>query len=138
MWSSRCGPQMASIQWKSSRCDSRRVNPHLTSSASISGFSSNGSLVAHYAKESSKQLAAGIMTLGDRGYKQLSRYCSELLPDSNRSLQSGSLVWKVNRTVNGHLTDAENVGMVPNFFLYYAQVNLILCVYIYIYRHTGL
>ncbi|EOY12607.1 Autophagy 18 F isoform 4 [Theobroma cacao] len=86
-----------------------RVSPqHLTPSASFSGFSSNGSLVAHYAKESSKQLAAGIVTLGDIGYKKLSRY----LPDSYNSLQSGSPGSKANGIVNGHLPDAENIGMV--------------------------
>ncbi|THG11938.1 hypothetical protein TEA_028335 [Camellia sinensis var. sinensis] len=90
-----------------------RVCPqHLTPSASFSGSSSNGSLVAHYAKESSKQLAAGIVTLGDMGYKKLSRYYSELLPDSNNSAQSGSPGLKINGTVNGHFPDAENVGMV--------------------------
>ncbi|KAJ8763665.1 hypothetical protein K2173_003137 [Erythroxylum novogranatense] len=75
---------------------------HLRPSASFSGYSSNGSLVAHYAKESSKQLAAGIATLGDMGYKKLSRYYSELLPDSNGTIQSG----------NGHLQDADSIGMV--------------------------
>ncbi|GKV45777.1 hypothetical protein SLEP1_g52824 [Rubroshorea leprosula] len=90
-----------------------RVSPeHLTPSASFPGFSSNGSLVAHYAKESSKQLAAGIVTLGDIGYKKLSKYYSELLPDSHNSLQSGSPGWKENGTVNGHLLDPDNIGMV--------------------------
>uniref|UniRef100_A0A2C9ULC0 BCAS3 WD40 domain-containing protein n=1 Tax=Manihot esculenta TaxID=3983 RepID=A0A2C9ULC0_MANES len=52
--------------------NSGRVSPqHLTPSTSFSGSNSNGSLVAHYAKESSKQLAAGIVTLGDMGYKKL-------------------------------------------------------------------
>ncbi|KAI5605666.1 hypothetical protein POPTR_001G417000v4 [Populus trichocarpa] len=89
------------------------INPqHLTSSMSFSGFTSNGSLVAHYAKESSKQLAAGIVTLGDMGYKKLSSYCSELLPDSHGSLQSGNPGWKSNGTVNGHFPDADNIGMV--------------------------
>ncbi|KAH8518447.1 hypothetical protein Peur_037541 [Populus x canadensis] len=89
------------------------INPqHLTSSMSFSGFTSNGSLVAHYAKESSKQLAAGIVTLGDMGYKKLSSYCSELLPDSHGSLQSGNPSWKSNGTVNGHFPDADNIGMV--------------------------
>ncbi|CAL5405677.1 unnamed protein product [Camellia sinensis] len=89
------------------------VSPqHLTPSASFSGSSSNGSLVAHYAKESSKQLAAGIVTLGDMGYKKLSRYFSELLPDSNNSAQSRSPSLKINGTVNGRFPDAENVGMV--------------------------
>ena len=107
-----------------------RVSPqHLTPSAS---FPLNGSMVAHYAKESSKQLAAGLANLGDMGYKTLSRYCSELLPDANNSHQLGSPGWKANGTVNGHLTDADNVGMVciiksificswnayvPNFFI---------------------
>ena len=66
---------------------------HLTPSASFFVPVSNESLVAH-AKESSKQLAAGIVTLGDMGYKKLSRYYSE----------QGS--------INCHLLDAENVGMV--------------------------
>ncbi|KAE8680196.1 autophagy-related protein 18f-like isoform X3 [Hibiscus syriacus] len=89
--------------------DCGRVSPqHLTPSASFPGFSSNGSLVAHYAKESSKQLAAGIVTLGDMGYKKLSRY----LPDSFNHLQSGSPGWKGNGTVNGHLVDVDNIGMV--------------------------
>ncbi|XP_050217930.1 autophagy-related protein 18f [Mercurialis annua] len=93
--------------------NSGRVSPqHLTPSSSFPGFNSNGSLVAHYAKESSKQLAAGIVTLGDMGYKKLSRYCSELLPDPHSSLQSGSPGWKGNGTLNGHLPDADNIGMV--------------------------
>lgn len=92
-----------------------RVSPqHLTTSASFSGSASNGSLVAHYAKESSKQLAAGIVSLGDIGYKKLSRYCSELLPDSNNLPHSGSPGpgWKANGTVNSYFPDADNVGMV--------------------------
>ncbi|KAJ6293207.1 hypothetical protein OIU78_025233 [Salix suchowensis] len=93
--------------------NSGRVSPqHLTPSVSFSGFTSNGSLVSHYAKESSKQLASGIVTLGDMGYKRLSRYCSELLPDSHGSLQSGSPSWKSNGTVNGYFPDADNIGMV--------------------------
>eukprot|EP00250_Pteridium_aquilinum_P016004 c22885_g1_i1 orf=754-3780(+) len=57
-----------------------RVSPqHLTPSPGVSPSTSpaNGSLVAHYAKESSKQFAAGIVTLGDLGYKAFSRYCTE-------------------------------------------------------------
>ncbi|KAL5548243.1 hypothetical protein UlMin_003474 [Ulmus minor] len=90
--------------------NSGRVSPqHLTPSVS---FPSNGSLVAHYAKESSKQLAVGIVTLGDMGYKTLSKYCSELLPDGNISHQLGSPIFKGNGTVNGHLTDLDSIGMV--------------------------
>ncbi|XP_058092283.1 autophagy-related protein 18f-like isoform X2 [Magnolia sinica] len=90
-----------------------RVSPqHLTSNASLSTSPSNGSLVAQYAKESTKQIAAGIVTLGDVGYKKLSRYCSELLPDCNNSVRAGNLNGKTNGTSNGHLPDAENVGTV--------------------------
>ncbi|KAL6975320.1 hypothetical protein U1Q18_024115 [Sarracenia purpurea var. burkii] len=93
--------------------NSGRVSPqHLTPSTSFPGSASNGSLVAHYAKESSKQLAAGIVTLGDMGYKKLSRYYSELLPESNNSSQSGNPGLNFNGAVNGHFPDAENVGMV--------------------------
>ncbi|XP_031485223.1 autophagy-related protein 18g [Nymphaea colorata] len=75
-----------------------RVSPqHLTR------MTSNGSLVAHYAKESSKHLAAGIATIGDMGYKKLSRYCSELLPDSNNSHRA---------RCNGRCPEAEHAGTV--------------------------
>ncbi|GFZ07458.1 autophagy 18 F-like protein [Actinidia rufa] len=114
-----CGPLAVGPRWLAYsgspvvNSNSGRVSPqHLTPSASFSGPTSNGSLVAHYAKESSKQLAAGIVTLGDMGYKKLSRYYSELLPECNNAAQSGNPGWKVNGTVNGHLPDAENVGMV--------------------------
>ncbi|KAE8675498.1 autophagy-related protein 18f-like isoform X3 [Hibiscus syriacus] len=91
----------------SSNCG--RVSPqHLMLSASFPGFSSNGGLVAHYAKESSKQLAAGIVTLGDMGYKKLSKY----LPDSYSSQKTGNPSWKGNGNVNGHFLDTDNIGMV--------------------------
>lgn len=90
----------------------RRVSPqHVTPSPSFPSHSSNGSLVGHLALESSKQLAAGIVTLGDMGYKTLSRYYSELYPESN-NFQSGSGRVKVNGVANGHSLDADNVGMV--------------------------
>ncbi|XP_021758792.1 autophagy-related protein 18f-like [Chenopodium quinoa] len=93
-----------------------RVSPqHLTPSATFSSSESNGNRVAQYAVDSSKHLAAGIVTLGDMGYKKLSRYCSELLPDSNHSVQSGVTGSKVNGAVNGHnghLPDVDSVGMV--------------------------
>lgn len=85
--------------------NSGRVSPqHLMPSASFPGYSSNESMVARYAKESSKQLAAGIVTLGDMGYKKLSKYCSDL--------QSGNPGWKGNGTISNHLPDADNIGMV--------------------------
>ncbi|XP_039057738.1 autophagy-related protein 18f-like [Hibiscus syriacus] len=91
----------------SSNCG--RVSPqHLMPSASFPGFSSTGSLVVHYAKESSKQLAAGIVTLGDMGYKKISKY----LPDSYSSQKSGNPGWEGNGNVNGHFLDTDNIGMV--------------------------
>ncbi|KAL0362777.1 UNVERIFIED_CONTAM: Autophagy-related protein 18f [Sesamum calycinum] len=87
------------------------VSPQcLNPSTSFPCPSSHGNLVAHYAKESSKQLAAGIVTLGDMGYKKLSRYYSELLPEGNHC-QSGTTHEKVHGVANGHLTDADSVGM---------------------------
>ncbi|KAL8506124.1 hypothetical protein ACS0TY_017114 [Phlomoides rotata] len=89
----------------------RRVSPqHLTPSTSFPSQTSNGSLVAHYARESSKQLAAGIVTLGDMGYKKLSRYYSELLPEAN-NYQSGTVHVKVQGIANGNSAAADN-GMV--------------------------
>ncbi|KAI3410625.1 BCAS3 domain-containing protein [Psidium guajava] len=92
--------------------NSGRVTPQpLQSSTSFSGLVSNGSLAAHYAKESSKHLAAGIVTLGDMGYKTLSRYYSELLPDGS-SPQSGNCGRKGAGAINGYPQDANCVGMV--------------------------
>lgn len=123
-----CGPLAVGHRWLAysgspvAVSNSGRVSPqHLAPSSSFAGFSSNGSLVAHYAKESSKQLAVGIVTLGDMGYKKLSRYCSELLPDNNNnSHQLGSPV-----NVNGHMTDADNVGMVCISLLFLFFFNFI-------------
>ncbi|KAL1562928.1 autophagy-related protein 18f-like isoform X2 [Salvia divinorum] len=90
----------------------RRVSPqHVTPSPSLLSHSSSGSLVGHLARESSKQLAAGIVTLGDMGYKKLSRYYSELYPETN-NFQSGSGRLKVNSIADGHSPDDDNVGMV--------------------------
>ncbi|CAN1224179.1 Autophagy-related protein 18f [Linum grandiflorum] len=80
------------------RSNTGRVSPqHLAPSMSLH-------LVSQYAKESSKQLASGIVTLGDKGYKKLTRYCSELLPDSHGLKENGDL--------NGHFRDADKIGMV--------------------------
>ncbi|XP_071692181.1 autophagy-related protein 18f-like [Rutidosis leptorrhynchoides] len=84
-----------------------RVTPqHLTNPGS------NGSVVAHYAKQSSKQLAVGIVTLGDIAYKKLSRYYSEFAPDGTVTQQVNNPIRKDLETHNGHLPDTENIGMV--------------------------
>ncbi|KAK1407051.1 hypothetical protein QVD17_38662 [Tagetes erecta] len=84
------------------------VSPqHLTHSKTFTSSGSNGSIVAHYAKQSSKQLAVGIVTLGDIGYKKLSRYY-----DGNISPHLSEPGRKDRANSNGRLLDTENVGMV--------------------------
>ncbi|CAA7392137.1 unnamed protein product [Spirodela intermedia] len=91
--------------------DSGRVSPeHLAPSTSLPS-SSNGSLVAHYAKESRKQVVSGLVTLGDIGYKKLSKYCSELLPDGS-SGERGTLKLKTNGSIDGYFQDDNSSGMV--------------------------
>lgn len=90
-----------------------RVSPqYLTPSPGVSPSTSpaNGSLdsFAHYAKESSKQLAAGIVSLGDIGYKAFSRYCTEGVG----SPVSGSPFLK--SSCNGH-TDHAGTVIVHDF-----------------------
>ncbi|XP_073104437.1 autophagy-related protein 18g isoform X2 [Elaeis guineensis] len=92
-----------------------RLSPqNLTPSPGVSPSSSpsSGNLVARYAVESSKQLAAGILNLGDMGYKTFSRYCQELLPDGSSSpLSSNSRrVGRLPSTM--HHSEADNAGMV--------------------------
>ncbi|TVU19320.1 hypothetical protein EJB05_35464, partial [Eragrostis curvula] len=93
-----------------------RLSPqNLTPSPGVSPSTSpsSGSLVARYAMESSKQLAAGIINLGDMGYKTLSKYCQELMPDgSNSPLSSspGRRSGKIPSSV--HPLEADNAGMV--------------------------
>lgn len=59
---------------------------------------SSGSLVARYAVESSRHLAAGII-----------KYCQELLPDGSSSPVSSNSGVKVDRVTG---IDADNAGMV--------------------------
>lgn len=91
--------------------NTNRVRPEHLAPAGLP-LSPNVSLVAHIAKESSKQLAAGIVTLGDMGYRKLTKYYSELLPDTNVLIKSGNSSFKSNGAVNGHIPDLENTGMV--------------------------
>ncbi|XP_065861219.1 autophagy-related protein 18g isoform X2 [Euphorbia lathyris] len=112
------GPMAVSPRWLAYASNNplvssnTRLSPqNLTPSPGVSPSTSPGgsSLVARYAMESRKQLAAGIINLGDMGYKTLSKYCQELLPDGSNSPVSSSSGWKVSRLAG---SDMDNAGMV--------------------------
>ncbi|ERN09529.1 autophagy-related protein 18f [Amborella trichopoda] len=89
-----------------------RVSPVCLTCNDSSSTSSVGSSVAHYAKESSKQIASGLAALGDKGCKKLTKYWGEFLPDNNRSMRVGRQTPK-----NGHYgiedaNQAEHAGTV--------------------------
>ena len=89
-----------------------RLSPqNLSPSPGVSPSTSpgSGSLVARYAMESSKQLAAGLINLGDMGCKTFSKYCQERLPDGSNSPVSPNSGWKVGRHAG---SDMDNAGMV--------------------------
>ena len=85
---------------------------------------SSGNLVARYAMESSKHLAAGLINLGDMGYKTLSKYYQEYVPDGSNSPLSSNSNRKVGRL---HSTETDAAGMVSLFI----QDFLIFCIYIF-------
>lgn len=93
--------------------DTGRVSPkHLSSAKSVSVSHPNSGLVANFAKESSKQLAVGLVTLGDIGYRKLSKYYSDFLADDSDSARPGNSSLKLNDTMNEQLSHTEYVGMV--------------------------
>ncbi|KAI3449575.1 hypothetical protein Pfo_006240 [Paulownia fortunei] len=82
-----------------------RVSPKsLASSVSPSTSPGSGTTMARYAVESSKHIAAGLLTLGDMGYKKLSKYYPELLPDS-----PSSPGWKAGKLA---ASEPENAGVI--------------------------
>lgn len=72
-----------------------RLSPQSLTPPGVSPSTSpgSGSLVARYAMESSKQLATGLF---DMGYKTLSKYYQDFIPDGSSSPVSSS-GWKVGR-----------------------------------------
>ncbi|XP_047335698.1 autophagy-related protein 18g-like isoform X2 [Impatiens glandulifera] len=90
-----------------SRLSPKNLNPSQIVNQSSLGSSNN--LVAHYAKESSKHIAAGLINMGDKGYRTVSRYCQELLQDGLSSPTPSTSGWKFGRNVP---PIAENSGMV--------------------------
>ncbi|KAJ9131532.1 hypothetical protein P3X46_035187 [Hevea brasiliensis] len=71
----------------------------------------SGSLMARYAMESSKQIASGLINLGDMGYKTVSRYCQDLIPDGSNSPVYSNSSWKVGRGAT-HSAETDNAGLV--------------------------
>ncbi|KAJ0977624.1 hypothetical protein J5N97_013098 [Dioscorea zingiberensis] len=116
-----CGPMAVGPRWLAYASNNpllsntARLSPqNLTPSPGVSPSTSpgNGSLVARYAMESSKHLAAGILNLGDMGYKTLSKYCQELLPDGSSSPLSTCSSRKVGRLPpSAYPSEADNAGM---------------------------
>ncbi|ESR46467.1 hypothetical protein CICLE_v10000138mg [Citrus x clementina] len=90
-----------------------RLSPQSLTPPSVSPSTSpsNGNLMARYAVESSKQLAAGLINLGDMGYKTLSRYYQDFIPDGSSSPVSSNSSWKVGRNAS-HSSDTDIAGMV--------------------------
>ncbi|GMJ11198.1 homolog of yeast autophagy 18 (ATG18) H [Hibiscus trionum] len=91
-----------------------RLSPqNLTPSPGVSPSTSpsSGSLVARYAMESSKQLAAGLINLGDMGYRTLSKYYQDLVPDGSGSPVSSNSGWKVGRAAS-HSAETDIAGTV--------------------------
>ncbi|KAK6915520.1 BCAS3 domain, partial [Dillenia turbinata] len=90
------------------RLSPRSLTPSSGPSPSTSPI--NGSLVARYAMESSKHLAVGLISLGDMGYKTLSKYCQEILPDGSVSPVSSNSSWKACKS-GLHSTEDDVAGM---------------------------
>ena len=86
---------------------------------------SSGSLVARYAMESSKHLAAGLINLGDMGYKTLSKYYQEFVPDGSNSPLSSNSSRKVGRLAL-HSTETDAAGMVS--LLISGLFNFCICI----------
>ncbi|XWS57601.1 hypothetical protein CRYUN_Cryun09bG0187700 [Craigia yunnanensis] len=86
-------------------------NPTPSPGVSPSTSPSSGSLVARYAMESSKQLAAGLINLGDIGYKTLSKYYQDLIPDGSGSPVSSNSGWKIGQGAS-HSAETDIAGTV--------------------------
>ncbi|KAJ6928850.1 autophagy-related protein 18h-like isoform X1 [Populus alba x Populus x berolinensis] len=113
------GPMAVGPRWLAYASDNPlvlntgRLSPQSLTPLGVSPSSSpgSGSLVARYAMESSKQLATGLINLGDMGYKTLSRYCQDLMPDGSSSPVSSNSSWKVGRGATNS-ADTDTAGMV--------------------------
>lgn len=114
-----CGPMAVGPRWLAYASNSPvlsntgRLSPQSLTPPAVSPSTSpgNGNLVARYAMESSKHLAAGLINLGDMGYKTLSKYYQDLIPDGSNSPVSSNSSWKVSRYAS-HPTETDTAGVV--------------------------
>ncbi|KAF7805150.1 autophagy-related protein 18h isoform X2 [Senna tora] len=114
-----CGPMAIGPRWLAYASNNPllsntgRLSPQSLTPPSVSPSTSpgNGNLVARYAMESSKHLAAGLINLGDMGYKTLSKYYQDLIPDGSSSPVSSNSSWKVSRYTS-HSTETDTAGVV--------------------------
>ncbi|KAK8545432.1 hypothetical protein V6N12_026266 [Hibiscus sabdariffa] len=92
---------------------------NLTPSAGVSPSTSpsSGNLVARCAMESSKQSALGLINLGDMGYRTLSKYYQDLVPDGSSSPVSSNSGWKVGRAAS-HSAETIIAGMILHLLVY--------------------
>ncbi|KAG7585576.1 WD40 repeat [Arabidopsis thaliana x Arabidopsis arenosa] len=90
-----------------------RLSPQNVTPPGISPSTSpsNGNLVAKYAMESSKNLAAGLLNLGDMSYKTITKYCQDLKHDGPGPSLSSSPGRKVGRLAS-HSAESDVVGTV--------------------------
>ncbi|KAL9233274.1 hypothetical protein vseg_008295 [Gypsophila vaccaria] len=93
-----------------------RLSPqNMTTSPGVSPSTSpsSGSLMARYAMESGKQLATGLINLGDISYKTMTKYCQPDGPSSPITTSSG---WKVSKaSVNSPETEIAGTVVVKDF-----------------------
>ncbi|KAG8649700.1 hypothetical protein MANES_08G124500v8 [Manihot esculenta] len=114
------GPMAVGPRWLAYASDNPlvsntgRLSPqNLTPPLGVSPSSSpgSGSLMARYAMESSKQIAAGLINLGDMSYKTLSRYYQDFIPDGSNSPVYSNSSWKGGRGAT-HSAETDNAGVV--------------------------
>ena len=118
------GPMAVGSRWLAYASNSQflantgRLSPQSVTPPAVSPSTSpsSGNLVARYAMESSKHLAAGLINLGDMGYKTLSKYYQDLIPDGSNSPVSSNSSWKVSR-LPSHSTETDTAGVVSLLLL---------------------
>ncbi|XP_047340452.1 autophagy-related protein 18h-like isoform X2 [Impatiens glandulifera] len=108
------GPRWLAYASNNPLSNAGRLSPQsLSPSPGVSPSTSpgTGSLMARYAMESSKQLASGIVNLGDMSYKTLSKYYHEHFPDGSNSPVRSNSGRKAGR-VSAQSTEMDNSGVV--------------------------